>query len=211
MGTYIMKIVDCIQGSEEWKAARLGKPTASEFSRLVNSTGARSKSLEGYARQLASEIFAGKDISGFDGNNVWMERGRDLEAEAIALYEFTNDTPVTRVGFCTTDGGQYGCSPDGLVGEDGGLEIKCLKAERHIEAVTYHAKHKKAPSGYVQQVQGGLFVTGREWWDLMFFNPELPPLVIRHVPDLQLHAALAAALADCIRERDQTLITLRSQ
>lgn len=202
-----MILHDHIQGSESWFAARVGKPTASNFSRLVNSKGERSKSLQGYARELASELYAGKTLNEFHGN-AWMERGRELEAEAIALYEFTNDVAVTRVGFCTDDTNRYGCSPDGLVGEDGGLEIKCLKAERHMEAVAYHAKHACAPSGYVQQVQGGLFITGRKWWDLQFYNPELPPLVIRFTPDLAMHAAIAAGIEDCIRERDIVLSAL---
>lgn len=205
-----MILHDFPQGSEEWFAIRAGKPTASQFSRLISSKGERSKSLSGYARELASELYAGKTLNEFHGN-VWMERGRDLEAEAISLYEFTHDATISRVGFCTNDAGEYGCSPDALIGDDGGLETKCLKAERHVEAVTYYAKHKCAPSGYVQQVQGGLFVTGRKWWDLMFFNPELPPLIVRHVPDLELHAALAAGLADCIRERDEVLKMLRAE
>lgn len=205
-----MIIHDVIQGSPEWKLARLGKPTASEFSRLITSTGERSKSLEGYAREMASEMYAGKTLHDFDGNS-WMDRGKDLEAEAIALYEFTNDVTAQRVGFCTDDEQRYGCSPDALIGDDGGLETKCLKAERHLEAMTYHAKHGKCPSGYVQQVQGGLFVTGRKWWDLCFFNPDLPPLVIRHTPDPVIFAALEKALADVLAERDAALSILRNQ
>ncbi len=205
-----MKIFDMEQGSPEWFAIRCGKPSASNFSRLVNSKGEPSKSLPGYARELASEIFAGKTLDQFSGNS-WMDRGKDLEAEAIALYEFTHDVTVARVGFCTDDAERYGCSPDGLVGDDGGLEIKCLKAERHIEAVQYHSKHGTMPSGYIQQVQGSLFVTGRAWWDLQFFNPELPALLIRVAPDPAFHAALAAALAAVITERDAALATLRNQ
>ena len=197
------------QGTPEWKLLRLGKPTASEFSRLVTSKGVRSASLEGYAREMASEQYAGKSLSDFDGN-TWMDRGRALEADAIALYEFTHDVTVQRVGFCTDDAERYGCSPDALVGDDAGLEIKCLKAERHIEAVQYHAKHKREPSGYIQQVQGGLFITGRAHWDLMFYNPDLPPLIIRIAPDPTFHAALATALDAVITERDAALATLRN-
>ncbi len=203
-----MIIHDVLQGSPEWKAARLGIPTASEFKRLVTSTGKPSESLALYAGELAAELFAGKSLEQFDGN-TWMDRGKEMEAEAVSLYEFTNDITVQRVGFITNDAGTAGCSPDALVGEDGGLEAKCCKAERHVEVVHYHKKHGRAPSQYVLQVQGSLFITGRKWWDLIFYSPELPPLIIRNTPDMAIHAALAAGIATVIASRDDQLASLR--
>lgn len=204
----VVKIIEVAQGSPDWYLARLGIPTASEFSRLVTSKGAPSSSLEGYARELAAELFAGKTLDAFDGN-VWMNRGKDMEIDAKDFYAFAHDATLTPVGFVTTDDGLAGCSPDALVGDDGLLEVKCLKAERHVEAVHYHGKHGKAPSGYVQQTQGQLLITGRKWVDLMFYSPELPPLVIRQTPDPEMHAALRAGIAAVIAERDSQLASLR--
>jgi hypothetical protein len=202
---------DLQQGTPEWFAARLGIPTASSFSRLITSTGARSKSLEGYAAELAAEVFAGKSLDQFDGNNAWMERGKVLEAEAVELYQFITDADVQRVGFCTNDEATAGCSPDALVGDGGGLEIKCLKAESHIAALHYYQKHGKCPSGYVQQVQGSLLVTGRAWWDLCFYHPDVPHLVIHNTADPIIQTALKEAITAVGSERDAQVKTLRHQ
>lgn len=205
-----MIIHDVIQGTPEWVQCRLGIPTASSFSRLVTSTYKPSSSLTGYAGELAAEMFAGMPLEGFDGN-VWMNRGKEMEAEACDLYAFTTDANVQKVGFVTLDDGSAGCSPDALVNDDGGLEIKCLKAERHIAAVHYHQKHGRCPTDYVQQVQGSLLITGRAWWDLCFYHPDMPPLVIRHTPDPAMFAALTAGIAAVCRERDDQLASLRKQ
>lgn len=203
-----MKIHEVEQGSDAWRALRVGIPTASSFARLVTGTGAPSKSISGYARELAAELFAGKSLDAFDGN-LWMDRGKEKEAEAVALYEFTHEVSVQRVGFITNDANTAGCSPDGLVGDDAGLEIKCLKAESHIEVVQYHAKHGKCPPKYTPQVQGSLWITGRAHWLQMFYHPDLPPLVVRNVPDLEWHAKLAAAVEQLITERDAALEAMR--
>ncbi len=204
-----MIIHDVEQGSEAWLKCRLGIPTASEFSRLVTSKGERSKSLEPYAGELAAELFAGKPLEGFDG--VWLNRGKELEAEACDLYAFTTDANVQRVGFITLDDATAGCSPDALVNDDGGLEVKCLKIERHVAAVHYHQKHGRCPTDYVMQVQGCLWVTGRKWWNLCFYNPDMPPLIIRQTPDLAMHAAIADGVRAVIAERDAQLVSLRRQ
>ena len=211
-----MKIIDCEQGSPSWYAARVGIPTASEFSRLVTNTIKDgeynlSTSLPGYAAELAAELFAGKTLDAFDGVTPWMERGKATEAEAVALYEFTTDANVQRVGFITTDDGLCGCSPDALVNDDGGLEVKCLKAESTVEVIGYHQKHGHAPAKYIQQVQACLWISGRAWWDQLYFHPDLPPLIVRQVPDLLQHAAFAKAVAAVIAERNAQLENLRKQ
>ncbi len=138
-----------------------------------------------------------------------MERGKEKEAEAIELYEFTNDCAVERVGFITNDENTAGYSPDGLVGAEGAIEVKCNKAERHIEIVTYNKKHGKCPPSYYPQVQGGLLITGRAWVDQVFYHPDLPPLIFRVLPDLDWQAKLAAALRQVITERDAILAQMR--
>lgn len=204
-----MILHDHPQGSPEWAQARCGIPSASEFKRIITSKGAISESLDVYARELAAEVYAGKPLDAFDGN-VWMLRGQEMEAEARDLYAFTHDVTPVQVGFITDDKGQYGCSPDALIGDDGLLEIKCCKAEKHIEVVSYHAKHGKVPSAYVMQPQGQLFVTGRKWCDMMFYSPEMPPLVYRHLPDVALFTALTLGLAKLLEARDEHVASLRN-
>lgn len=203
------KFHTCEQRSEEWYSLRAGIPTASEFSSLVTSTGEVSKTLPRYAKTLAAEKFSGKTLETWEGN-AWTERGKELEAEALRLYEFTRDCVVEPVGFVTTDDGRAGCSPDGLVGGDGLVEVKCLKAENHIEAIMYHRKNGRCEPGYVQQPQGQMWICERKWCDLIFFHPVLPLLVIRQTPDGKLISAIEQAVDAVTQERDTILAALHA-
>lgn len=205
-----MILHDVTQRSPEWYALRLGKPTASEFSRIVTSDGDRSKSASGYAIQLAAELFAGKPLEAWEGNQ-WTERGRDLEDEAIARYEFQSDLETRPVGFVTDDAGMVGASPDRLVGDDGLLEIKCLSAGRHIAAILYFERNGHCPPDYVQQTQGQILVCQRQWCDLVFYHPELPMLVLRRTRVHRIHDALIKGIASVISERDEVLASLRKR
>lgn len=190
------------QGTDEWYKARYGKPSASNAKKLVTSKGGPSKSLKGYAVELAADRFAGKNVDSFEGN-AWTERGNELEDSARSLYELVNDCTVVESGFITDDKEQYGASPDGLINDDGLVEFKCLKASNHISAIMYHKKHGKPPTDYIAQVQMQMFVIGRTWTDLMFFHPDLPELIIRIEPDLDFHKVLESQLAEVIKERDR--------
>lgn len=201
---------DIEQRTPAWFALRVGKPTASEFSKIVTSKGEPSKSASAYALTLAAELFAGKTVDAWEGNSH-TERGRELEAAALERYEFTRDVEVRRVGFVTTDDGVTGCSPDGLIGDDGLAEVKALKAENHIKAILYFRKHGRCPTDYVQQTQGQLMICGRAWCDLIFYHPELPMLVIRQEPLRDFHRILDAGVRDVIAERDAVLAVLRDQ
>ncbi len=204
-----MKIHDVEQNTPEWLALRLGKPTASCFSKIITSKGAPSGSMSTYAVDLANELFAGESVDAFEGN-VWTERGKEKEAEAISLYEFSRGVVVLRVGFITDDDDRFGASPDGLVGENGMVEIKCLKGNNHTKAILFHDKHGgKCPSTYVQQTQGQIWLAAKKWCDLVFYSPKLPLLVIRQYPDPDLQKALAEELPKLIEERDRVLEVLR--
>lgn len=196
------------QRSEAWYKIRCGMPTASEFSKLITSTGEPSKSASGYALTLAGEMFAGKPLETWEGN-AWTERGKELEAAALELYAFTHDRKLTPVGFVTDDAGTTGCSPDSLVDDDGLIEIKALKPERHIQAILYFQKNGRCPTDYVQQTQGQLLITGRKWCDLLFYSPDLPLLTIRQEPDLTLQMALLKGISAVCKERDEVLAALR--
>jgi len=204
-----MIIHNCEQGTDEWHLLRAGIPTASEYSKLITSTGSASKQLVEYATQLAADAYAGKPLDRFEGNG-YTERGKELESMARDWYSLTTDNEVTEVGFCTDDDGTYGASPDGLVGEDGAVEFKCLIAKNHVKALLYYQKHGRCPTDYVPQTQGQLFVCERQWNDLVFFHPDLPCLVIRQTQDTTLAAALQAQLAEVIRKRDDILSAIRT-
>lgn len=204
-----MRIHDVEQGSDEWFALRSGKPTASEFSKLITSTGEPSKSLSGYAITLAGELYAGKHLDAWEGN-AYTDRGKLLEDDARKMYAFLHDVEPVQVGFVTDDALLYGCSPDSFIGDDGMTEIKCLKAENHIKAILYYKKHKKCPPDYVQQTQGQIMVCEREWCDLFFYHPELPRLTIRQHRDDAIAVALKGAIATVLTERDIIIEQLRA-
>ncbi len=199
---------DLEQGTKEWFDVRLGIPTGSKFKDLITSTGAPSKSMAAYAANLAGDLYAGKSLDSFEGNQ-WTDRGTELESEARALYQFDTGNDVTEVGFITPDSGLYGVSPDGLIGDDGLVEFKCLKTSNHIAALIYYDKHKKSPTTYVQQVQGQMMVADREWCDLVFYHPDLPMLVIRNEPDNGICEGLRGQLDLVIKERDKILEVIK--
>jgi hypothetical protein len=205
-----MQVHEVEQRSDEWYALRLGIPTASEFSKLVTSKGEPSKSAAVYAMSLAGELFAGASIDAFEGNS-WTDRGRELEDEALALYEFAADTQIKKVGFITDDDKTMGCSPDALVGFEGMVEVKCLKAENHIKSILYFQKNAHCEPKYVQQTQGQMMIAESKWCDLVFFHPQLPMLKIRQEPDLMLQAALKLAIPKLLAERDVVLKAIQKQ
>lgn len=186
-----MKILDVIQGSEEWLLARLGIPTASEFDRILTPAKLQPcAKAETYRNQLLAEWFVGHPID-FDGTVGFMERGKELEPQARAAYEFHRDVEVRTVGFLKRDDEMAGASPDGLVGAEGGLELKCPAIQTHLG---YMLNPQDLVDAYRSQVQGNLYISGREWWDIMSYHPELPPVIQRVEPDPKYQAALDTVL-----------------
>ena len=183
-----MIVVECIQGSPEWLTARLGLPTASQFHRVLTpKTLKLSSSADAYRNELCAEWLIGEPID--PAANEWMQRGTELEPQAVAYYEAQRDVDTTEVGLCLTDDRLAGCSPDRLIGDDGGLEVKCPSAKVHVGYLL-----KGVEGDHMAQVQGCLFVTGRQWWDVMSFNPAMPPSIVRVERDPKFMAALEAAL-----------------
>jgi len=161
------------QGSPEWLASRLGRPSASNFGRLVTGSGKPSSSAESYINEMIAERLTGRSKPFY--TNEHMERGNALEPEAREAYEFITEFEVVETGFILHDSEEFGCSPDGLVAEQGGLEIKCPSDSVHVS----YLRAGKVPAKYYQQVQGCLWITGREWWDFMSYHPEMPHLLVR--------------------------------
>ncbi len=181
------------QGSREWLECRLGIPTASAFKKIITPTG----KLSAQARQYAYLLCAERLLNGVQGSldgMAWMERGKELEAEAVKSYEFEQDVVTKTVGFITTDCGQIGCSPDRLVGDRGLLEIKCPAPSTHVGYLL-----DGMDKDYIPQVQGQLFVTGRAWCDWYSYNPAMPSVRVRVFPDAEYQANMAVALSDFVK------------
>lgn len=158
------------QGSEEWLAMRLSFITASRFKDVMSGGrgGAPSKTRLTYMRELAAESITGQRAEGF--SSEYMEWGTKTEPQACAMYELDSGNDVDHPAFVKwSPDHRIGISPDGLVGEDGGLEIKCPKTTTQIETFL----SGKMPGYHKGQVQGSLWVTGREWWDFVSFDPRI--------------------------------------
>lgn len=165
----MIQVFDMEQGGDEWLAARLGIPTASKFATVM--AKGEGKTRNEYMRRLAGEILTGEPSETF--HNAHMERGKVMEDEARELYAFIHDADIKRVGFIRS--GQKGASPDSLVGEDGGLEIKTALPHIQIERL----EKNRLPPEHVAQVQGNIWIGGREWWDFCSYWPKLPLLKVR--------------------------------
>lgn len=185
-------IYDCEQNSHEWLEARRGIPTASRFSDvLAKGQGITRKK---YLRTLAGEILTGDVAESF--SNAHTDRGHAMEGEARTMYAFAHDADPVLVGFMRR--GRVGASPDSLIDANGLLEIKTKLPHLQIEAL----EGNKLPSEHVAQVQGQLWVSGREFCDFVSYWPKLPLFCIRVERDEKYIATLAQEVADFIGELD---------
>lgn len=179
-----MKELNVKQGSDEWIKARLALPTASNFDRIITAKGLKASAAQDkYLARLAAEWFLGVPIE--DASSGFMQRGTAMEAEAVAYYELETGLDTRTVGLCLTDDGIAGASPDRLVGDDGLLEIKCPGAETHMEYLLFGC------DDYVLQVQGQLWVTGRQWCDRLCYHPVIPSVISRLTRDDRVIEAIA--------------------
>lgn len=165
----MIEVLDFEQGSDEWKAARLGIPTASRFADIL--AKGEGKMRRKYLFELAGELMTGEPAEGF--TNAHMERGKAMEAEARDCYAFLTSADPQRVGFVRN--GPVGCSPDSLIGDDGALEIKTKLPHLLIEAI----ERDEFPPEYKAQCQGVLWVSGRQWVDLVCYWPKMPTFIKR--------------------------------
>lgn len=193
-----MKVFEFEQYSLDWWAARRGIPTASEFDKILTpATMKLSKQADPYIYQLVGEKLSTNYPPVGMIETPEMTHGRITEAEARAWYEFDRSTEVQQVGFCLSDCGNYGCSPDGLT-EDGGIEIKCPLPKTHIDWLL----GGQLPTEHKAQIHGSLLVTGRSHWDFVSYCQGLPTLVIRTVPDEYTEALRVAMVGFMARYRE---------
>lgn len=164
-----MQVINNIeQGTDEWLELRLGKVTASRLADVMSKGrgSAPSKTRQSYMLQLAAEIMTGQPQDTFI--NQYMDWGNECEPQARAMYEFENFVDVEQVAFVIASP-WFGVSPDGLVGDNGLLEIKCPKTTTQIERFL----KGEFPTTYKAQVQGQLLATEREWCDFVSFDPRI--------------------------------------
>ena len=192
-----MRIIEAEQGTEEWLRSRIGCPSGSGFSKLITAQGKVSTSRDTYVNQLIAEKVIGDIPETY--TNEWMQRGKQLEPEARAFYEFEREMVVTETGFIKHDDYECGVSPDGLVSLDGGLEIKCPAPATHVR----YLRQGRLPSEYKAQVMGCLWITNRDWWDFLSYHPSLPPFLIRVERDEEFIKALEEIVFDACNEIKQ--------
>lgn len=199
-----------VQGSEEWLRLRLGKPTASEFERLITpaekrdpKTGeikgwqpTRGETRRNYALELVTQLIIDGPLDA--PTTPAMIHGTSWEEKAKRAYEMLTGVDVEDCGFCTTDDGMVGASPDAFVTEDGSLEIKCPhKPNIHVG---YLLKPETLQEEFWVQVQGQLYVTGRKWTDLISYFMGIPMVQVRITPHQEFQARLAASLKQFLCE-----------
>lgn len=182
-----------IQGSDEWHAMRCGLLTASEVGLILTPTlkVANNDKTRAHVWEIAAQRITGFTEPGYIG--IKMQRGWDDEIEAAALYSKTR-APVTAVGFVTDDrwGFTIGYSPDGLVGNDGLIEIKSRDQKFQIETIV----KDEVPTEHILQCQTGLLVTGRKWLDYVSYSGGLPMAVIRVEPIPEYQEAIIEAASN---------------
>lgn len=160
------------QGTHDWFMARTGRVTASRIADVMNflKKGDEGAGRKSYKAEIVAEILTGQPV--MDGYlSPAMMHGNDYEEVARACYEVSTGIDVDLIGFAvhpTID--RAGASPDGLVGEFGGLELKCPKTETHLR----YLLAGEVPDEYQPQMYFGMACTGREWWDFASYDPRLP-------------------------------------
>ncbi len=187
-----MKIIECIQGSEDWWEAKLGFVSASHFHQVLNKKEGRKL----YMRKVAAERLTGFREESY--TNKIIENGSETEQEARKYYETVNDCEVKQVGFVMRDE-WVGGSPDGLIGKDGLLEIKCVISSTHIATIL----SEKMPALHIPQVQGLLWVTDRKWCDFISYDPRVlsqPMFTVRVERDKEYFKKLAGEVGVFVNE-----------
>ena len=188
------------QGSKEWLELRLGKVTASRITDvLAKGKSGEALSREDYRYELVVQRLTGNPGESF--TNAAMEWGTATEPQARIAYEAQADVFVEQVPFVLHPTIEwFGCSPDGLIGDKGLIEIKCPNSKTHIK----YLNAGKPPAKYVPQMQCQMAVTGRQWCDFVSFDPRLPD-------DLQLFVARLDRDEDYIKSMEEEVVKFLSE
>lgn len=202
-------MLDVIQGTPEWHSARLGKVTASKIADLMAKTrNGWGASRATYMAQLITERLTGNPTDSFV--NAAMAWGTEQEPNARAAYSFLRDVDVEQVGFADHASiDMAGASPDGLVSDDGLVEIKCPNTSTHLDTLLGGA----TPDKYIKQMQWQMACTGRAWCDWVSYDPRLPghlQIVVRRIErDDKLIDEIEEAVAEFLAEMDDKIARLQ--
>ncbi len=188
--------IDLVQGTDEWLSIRLGKVTASRVADVIARTKTGpSASRANYMAELVAERLTGARGETF--TNAAMAWGTDNESEARLAYEFRTDATVDQVGFIPHPSIEMsGASPDGLVGPDGLVEIKCPNTATHIETLLTGV----IPGKYETQMLWQMACTGRAWCDFASFDPRLPEEMRLYVKRFARDEKRIAEMEEQVRE-----------
>lgn len=217
--------LDCEQGTEEWHMGRLGLLTSSNFGKVYTATGKFSSQAGALRKRLIAEILIKRPLDTYQ--SYAMTDGYNMQPEAVDFYQFEKNVDVEAVGlFIRTDGdSRCGSSPDGRIQllkdgalkvlesqqRYGGLEIKCPEPQTHVEIL----ETQEMPTKHIAQVQGGLFVTGWEWWDFLSYNPAFPPemrgVIIRILPDPDYQHQLAQMIESFNEKLAEQIASIRKE
>jgi predicted phage-related endonuclease len=182
-----MKIYNFKQLSQEWIDIRKGKMTASHAQAIGNN----GKGLETYIMEIMAEKYSSAEPDNYTNKDI--ERGIELEDYAREMYELETGKKITQVGFIEHNSFS-GCSPDGLIGEDGGVEFKALKDINHFKLSILG--EREIESKYIWQIQMNLMITSRKWWEFVSYNPNYNKslLIFKIKPDEEKFADLKKGL-----------------
>lgn len=191
------------QTSLLWLVARAGKITASEFDSFLTTDFELRKGqmVKSYVARKVAELWSGP-LPGF--NSIDMDFGKFREEEAIPAYEFKTGLKVDRVAFITDDAERIGCSPDGLIGNDCGLEVKCPTAEVH----TKYLLQGEIPNDYIQQIHGSMFVTGRKSWKFLSYRRHFPMLILDVERNEEIQTAIAWGVSAVLKMVENSMAFL---
>lgn len=190
-----MYISDNEQGTDAWFQDRLGIATASMFNSIMT-TKQLKRTKSDYIYLLAAEAITQKpQEEQFDNKHI--QRGRELESCAVAMYELDHDCDVVQAGLCKQDvSSMAGFSPDGLIGDKGGLEIKCPTLKKHLQYIV----NDKLPDEYAHQVYGSLLLSGREYWDFCSYSEDFSPFYHRVTTECETYQKWAKAFNEILPE-----------
>jgi hypothetical protein len=187
------------QGTPEWTEVRRGTPSASCFKNILTATGKPSTSRDKYALALAREVIYGVEPLPV---NPDMQRGLDLESEAVRNYEFEHGVKTQVVGWVTNDDNTYGCSPDRM-----NLEVKCPRDNNH----TKWSEKGCVPSEHFCQVQGCMWVCEQDYWDFYSYSETLGSFCFRAYRDEEWISAMEKEMSLFLERKSELLELLKEE
>jgi hypothetical protein len=190
-----MIIIDLKQGSPEWFKEKLGKPSASNISKIITNDGKPSKQRDGYLYELAGEVITQSRVEAY--KNPAMEEGIAREQEAVDFYCLNKNVEIKRVGVIYKDEHkEFLCSPDGIINDCQGFECKNPLPKTQVK----YLLDGDLPSEYFGQVQFSLYITGFKVWQFLSYVPAMKPLIITVKRDEKFLTALDSELKQFVHD-----------